>query len=235
MTLEFLFDETSAMWNLDWVPVRRFRYLVWIGICRTRKSCGQRILLQAQQKYILDTYPITKPRAIWHRWGNGTSENFSNYFSTAIQSKIPTSSSLVLSNPSSESSVDSFFALDLPVRFPAPLSGLSLVSHNWNKKQFIEFGLKSLVWIWVAFPLPTILISYNNTIISLRKMNDVNKEVKEQMALQARMDSAGASDGKIILNESQSIYDARNTYWRTCYWKRSIANTYTILERRKFR
>ena len=63
---------------------------------------------------------VTKPGAIWHWWGNGTSEIDSNYFSTTIQSKIPISSSLMLSNPSSESSVDSFFALDLPFHFPAP-------------------------------------------------------------------------------------------------------------------
>ena len=35
---------------------------------------------------------------------------------------------------------------------------------NRNKKQFIELSLKSLVQIWVTFPLPTILIFYNNTI-----------------------------------------------------------------------
>ena len=78
-----------------------------------------------RSKYIgksaVTTLPsITKPGAIWHWWGNGTSEIDSNYFSTTIQSKIPISSSLVLSNPSSESSVDSFFALDLPFHFPAP-------------------------------------------------------------------------------------------------------------------
>jgi hypothetical protein len=38
------------------------------------------------------------------------------------------------------------------------------LQRNRNKKQFIELGLTSLVWIWVTFPLPTILISYNNAI-----------------------------------------------------------------------
>lgn len=38
------------------------------------------------------------------------------------------------------------------------------LQRNRNKKQFIELGLKSLVRIWVTFPLPAILISYNNAI-----------------------------------------------------------------------
>jgi len=53
---------------------------------------------------------------------------------------------------------------------------------NRNKKHFIELGLKSLVWIWVIFPLPTILvIFYNNTIIDLGAIHnetDMHKNKK---------------------------------------------------------
>ena len=38
------------------------------------------------------------------------------------------------------------------------------LQRNQCKKQFIEISLKSLVWSWVTFPLPTILVCYNNTI-----------------------------------------------------------------------
>ena len=41
---------------------------------------------------------------------------------------------------------------------PVPLQ------HNRNKKQFVELSLETLVEIWVTFPLPTILVFYNNAI-----------------------------------------------------------------------
>ena len=44
------------------------------------------------------------------------------------------------------------------------------VQRNRNKKQFIELGFKSLVWIWVTFPLPIILIFYHNAIRSAQEV-----------------------------------------------------------------
>jgi hypothetical protein len=41
---------------------------------------------------------------------------------------------------------------------------------NRNKKRFIEIGLKSLVWLWVTFLLPTIL-TYTNNINKKKKSN----------------------------------------------------------------
>jgi len=37
------------------------------------------------------------------------------------------------------------------------------LQHSRNK-QSTELSLKSLVWVWVTFPLPTVLILYNNAI-----------------------------------------------------------------------
>jgi len=36
---------------------------------------------------------------------------------------------------------------------------LDQLQRNRNEKQFIEFSLKGLIWVWVTFPLPAILIS----------------------------------------------------------------------------
>ena len=48
--------------------------------------------------------------------------------------------------------------------------------HNQNKKQFTELGLKGLVQIWVTFPRPTILVSYNNAIRPL--LEDVKMAIQ---------------------------------------------------------
>ena len=39
---------------------------------------------------------------------------------------------------------------------------LAQLQRNQNEKQSIQIGLKSLIWFWVNFFLPTILIYYNN-------------------------------------------------------------------------
>jgi hypothetical protein len=44
-------------------------------------------------------------------------------------------------------------------------------SFNGIESRFIELGLISLVWIWVTFPLPTILIFYNDAISMLLAVN----------------------------------------------------------------
>ena len=45
---------------------------------------------------------------------------------------------------------------------------LDRFQRNQRENQLIELSLKSLVWVWVDFPLPTILIFYNNTISTPR-------------------------------------------------------------------
>ena len=42
---------------------------------------------------------------------------------------------------------------------------LDQLQRNRNKKRFIEIGFKSLVWFWVTFFLPIILVYYNNLIM----------------------------------------------------------------------
>jgi len=46
---------------------------------------------------------------------------------------------------------------------------LNQLQRNQREKQLIEISLKSLVRIWVTFPLPTILIFHNNAIRSAVK------------------------------------------------------------------
>ena len=48
---------------------------------------------------------------------------------------------------------------------------LEQLQRNQNKKQFIETSFKSLIWFWVTFPLPTILVNPNNVIRTVLRYN----------------------------------------------------------------
>ena len=54
------------------------------------------------------------------------------------------------------------------------LQDLNQRQHNSNKKQFIEISFKSLVQIWVTFPLSTILIFNNNLIKAASRQTSVH-------------------------------------------------------------
>lgn len=38
---------------------------------------------------------------------------------------------------------------------------MNQLQRNQNKKQFIEISAKSLIWIWIIFSLPAILVYFN--------------------------------------------------------------------------
>src|SRR5271170_5616300 len=66
---------------------------------------------------------------------------------------------------------------------------------NRNKKQFVELGLKSLVSIWVTFPLRTILVFYNNAI---RSRYDLNNHIRRehQSLLKVKCQNGGMEEVK---------------------------------------
>jgi len=59
------------------------------------------------------------------------------------------------------------------------------LQRNRNKKQFIELGSKSLVWVWVTFPLPAILIFCGGVIsvqgVGVKKCLDLSMNSHQQI------------------------------------------------------
>lgn len=72
---------------------------------------------------------------------------------------------------------------------------LDRLQRNHCKKQFIETSLKNLIWIWVTFPLPTIILYSNNTIIvfSHNRSSGVKSKPSYLTSLCLQRDSNSAS------------------------------------------